>query len=82
MEKGKEKVELTTEGEKLQEFLKFQYARKLTKLARTFLNLLEEIKAADQSFDFNTYRKQVLDQSNDAIRELDELFNKVNFTLK
>jgi len=73
---------MSEENERLQEFVKFQITRRLTYVAKTSLHLLEEIKENNQDFDFQKYRKKMLDVLGDSVRELDELLSKVNFTLK
>ncbi len=73
---------MSEENDKLQEFVRFQVTRKLTQTTKTFLFLLEEIKANNQDFDFAKYRKVSLDCLNDSKRELDVLFDKLQISLK
>jgi hypothetical protein len=73
--------------EKIVELIKFQLNRKITNLSKSFLVTLEEIRdnsslQAYNNFDYIKYRKRCLDEMNNSIREIDEILNKLNVTLK
>lgn len=75
MEKGNDKAK---------DFLKFQTNRKITNLYKSFLFVLEDLKNSGYNISdsvFSRYRKRVLDQGNDTIREVEEDIErlKVNF---
>ena len=61
--------------EKFRQFLSFQVNRKVKNLYKNFLFILEDINADGYNIseeDFQRYRKRVLDQGNDTVRELEE----------
>ena len=56
---------------KLIDLLRFQLRRSITNLYKRYLTYY------DDNLDFNTLRKKVLDDGNDAIRDVDELLQKL-----
>jgi predicted esterase YcpF (UPF0227 family) len=72
-------------GEKEKEFLQFQVQRKVVSLYKSFLFILEDLKAQGYDIDEEMYqrcRKRVLDQGNDAIREIEDYLNNFDIRLK
>lgn len=72
------------DGVKLDEYIRFQFNRKITGLYKNFLVILEDQRESGiiNANEYQKARKKVLDWGNDALRELDEHLDKVNFTLK
>ena len=72
-------------GEKEKEFLQFQVQRKVVSLYISFLFILEDLKAQGYDIDEDMYlrwRKRVLDQGNDTIREIEDYLNNFDIRLK
>ena len=72
-------------GEKEKEFLQFQVQRKVVSLYKSFLFILEDLKAQGYVIDEEMYqrcRKRVLDQGNDTIREIEDYLNNFDIRLK
>ena len=72
-------------GEKEEEFLQFQVQRKVVSLYKSFLFILEDLKAQGYDIDEDMYqrcRKRVLDQGNDTIREIEDYLNNFDIRLK
>ena len=72
-------------GEKEKEFLQFQVQRKVVSLYKSFLFILEDLKAQGYDIDedmYQRYRKRVLDQGNDTIREIEDYLNNFDIRLK
>ena len=72
-------------GEKEKEFLQFQAQRKVVSLYKSFLFILEDLKAQGYDIDEDMYqrcRKRVLDQGNDTIREIEDYLNNFDIRLK
>ena len=72
-------------GEKEKEFLQFQVQRKVVSLYKSFLFILEDLKAQGYDIDEEMYqrcRKRVLDQGNDTIREIEDYLNNFDIRLK
>ena len=72
-------------GEKEKEFLQFQVQRKVVSLYKSFLFILEDLKAQGYDIDedmYQTCRKRVLDQGNDTIREIEDYLNNFDIRLK
>ena len=72
-------------GEKEKEFLQFQVQRKVVSLYKSFLFILEDLKAQGYDIDedmFQRSRKRVLDQGNDTIREIEDYLNNFDIRLK
>ena len=72
-------------GEKEKEFLQFQVQRKDVSLYKSFLFILEDLKAQGYDIDEDMYqrcRKRVLDQGNDTIREIEDYLNNFDIRLK
>lgn len=71
--------------EKFRQFLSFQVNRKVKNLYKNFLFILEDINADGYNIseeDFQRYRKRVLDQGNDTVRELEEYLDSFDIKLK
>jgi len=63
----------------------FQIKRKITSIYKNFFFILEDLSDSGYNIPDETYqkiRKRVLDNANDALRELEENFSKLNITLK
>ena len=72
-------------GEKEKEFLQFQVQRKVVSLYKSFLFILEDLKAQGYDIDEDMYqrcRKRVLDQGSDTIREIEDYLNNFDVRLK
>ena len=72
-------------GEKEKEFLQFQVQRKVVSLYKSFLFILEDLKAQGYDIDEDMYQrccKRVLDQGNDTIREIEDYLNNFDIRLK
>jgi len=72
-------------GKKEKEFLQFQVQRKVVSLYKSFLFILEDLKAQGYDIDEDMYqrcRKRVLDQGNDTIREIEDYLNNFDIRLK
>lgn len=69
---------------KVKEFAVFQINRKIVNLYKQFLFTLEDLQkqgfnVPDELYQRN--RKRVLDYGNDAVREIDEIFKKLEVSL-
>ena len=72
-------------GEKEKEFLQFQVQRKVVSLYKSFLFILEDLKAKGYDIsdeDFQHCRKRVLDHGNDAIREIEDCLKDLDIRFK
>ena len=72
-------------GEKEKEFLPFHVPRNVVSLYKSFLFILEDLKAQGYDIDEDMYqrcRKRVLDQGNDTIREIEDYLNNFDIRLK
>jgi hypothetical protein len=70
---------------KIKEYVMFQLRRKITNLYKQFLFILEDAhnskyNTTDEAY--QKYRKRVLDNGNDTIREIEEDISKFDFNLK
>jgi hypothetical protein len=61
--------------------LKFQICRSIINNSKDFLTILEDILGEGRQFDYQKYRKRVLDGANNRIRELEELVDRLNIKL-
>lgn len=73
--------------DKIKDFVRFQSERKFKHLAKNFLDILKEAIDISSTHEYNNddyikYRKRVLDNMNDALREMDEIYNKLQINLK
>jgi hypothetical protein len=73
------------EKDTIKEMTLFQIKRKITNIYKNFFFILEDL--ADSGYNINDeiyqkMRKRVLDNANDAFREIEENFTKLNVTLK
>ena len=71
--------------EKFRQFLSFQVNRKVKNLYKNFLFILEDINTDGYNIseeDFQRYRKLILDQGNDTVRELEEYLDSFDIKLK
>jgi hypothetical protein len=67
------------------DFLKFQMRRKITNLYKRFLIILEDMGEDHYNTSDEAYqkaRKKILDEGNDAIRELEENLEQFDIRLK
>jgi hypothetical protein len=63
----------------------FQIKRKITNIYKNFFFILEDLGDSGYNINDEKYqkiRKRVLDNANDAIREIEESFSKLNISLK
>jgi hypothetical protein len=63
----------------------FQIKRKITNIYTNFFFILEDLGDSGYNINDETYqkiRKRILDNANDAVREIEENFSKINITLK
>ena len=70
---------------KIKDLTLFQVKRKITNIYKNFFFILEDLSDHGCNINEETYakiRKRVLDNSNDAIREIEEFFNTININLK
>lgn len=67
---------------KEKELVEFTINRKLIFLSKSFLVVLEDLLESGCRFDYNRKRKAILDQSNDAFREIQEVLNKFDISIK
>jgi len=73
------------ENEALKDITLFQIKRKITNIYKNFFFILEDLGDSGYNINDETYqkiRKRVLDNANDAVREIEENFSKINITLK
>jgi hypothetical protein len=70
---------------KIKDLTLFQVKRKITNIYKNFFFILEDLSDSGYNINDETYqkiRKRVLDNANDALREIEENFTKINITLK
>jgi hypothetical protein len=70
---------------KIKDLTLFQIKRKITNIYKNFFFILEDLSDSGYNINEETYakiRKRVLDNSNDAIREIEEFFNTIEINLK
>jgi len=73
------------ENEALKDITLFQIKRKITNIYKNFFFILEDLGDSGYNINDETYqkiRKRVLDNANDAFREIEESFTRLNITLK
>lgn len=73
------------ENDPIKDITLFQIKRKITNIYKNFFFILEDLSDSGYNINDETYqkiRKRVLDNANDAIREIEESFSKINITLK
>jgi hypothetical protein len=73
------------ENEALKDITLFQIKRKITNIYKNFFFILEDLGDSGYNINNETYqkmRKRILDNANDAFREIEESFSKLNITLK
>jgi hypothetical protein len=73
------------ENDPIKDITLFQIKRKITNIYKNFFFILEDLSDSGYNINNETYqkiRKRVLDNANDAVREIEESFNKLNITLK
>jgi len=78
-EKGSEKIKSA------KEYFQFQLERKIVHLSKSFLFLLEGLIDEEYNISeekFAKMRKFVLDQSGDAVREMNKFLERLEVTLK
>jgi hypothetical protein len=64
---------MSEEQDKGRDFIKFHHKRKTINLCKSFLFLLEDMKAQSLTEEkYQKVRKRVLDWGNDSIREFDD----------
>jgi predicted esterase YcpF (UPF0227 family) len=71
--------------EKIKEMTLFQVKRKITSIYKNFFFILEDLSNSGYNINDETYqkiRKRVLDNANDAIREIEDYFNNLKINLK
>lgn len=73
------------ENDAIKDITLFQVKRKITNIYKNFFLILEDLSDSGYNISDETYqkiRKRVLDNANDAAREIEESFSKLNITLK
>ena len=73
------------ENNALKDITLFQIKRKITNIYKNFFFILEDLGDSGYNINDETYqkmRKRILDNANDAFREIEESFSKLNVTLK
>jgi hypothetical protein len=73
------------ENDPIKDMTLFQIKRKITSIYKNFFFILEDLSDSGYNINDETYqkiRKRVLDNANDAVREIEESFSKINITLK
>lgn len=73
------------ENDPIKDMTLFQIKRKITNIYKNFFFILEDLNDSGYNIDDETYqkiRKRILDNANDALREIEENFNKLNISLK
>lgn len=73
------------ENDALKDITLFQIKRKITNVYKNFFFILEDLGDSGYNINDETYqkiRKRVLDNANDAFREIEESFSRLNITLK
>lgn len=71
--------------DKIKEMTLFQVKRKITSIYKNFFFIIEDLSDAGYNLNDETYqkiRKRVLDNANDAIREIEDYFNNLKINLK
>jgi len=73
------------ENDPIKDITLFQIKRKITNIYKNFFFILEDLGDSGYNINDETYqkiRKRILDNANDAIREIEESFSKLNITIK
>ena len=73
------------ENDPIKDMTLFQIKRKITNIYKNFFFILEDLGDSGYNINDETYqkiRKRILDNANDALREIEENFSKINITLK
>ena len=73
------------ENDALKDITLFQIKRKITNVYKNFFFILEDLGDSGYNINDETYqkiRKRVLDNANDAFRDIEESFTRLNITLK
>lgn len=73
------------ENDPIKDITLFQIKRKITNIYKNFFFILEDLSDSGYNINDETYqkiRKRILDNANDAVREIEESFSKINITLK
>jgi len=73
------------ENDPIKDITLFQIKRKITNIYKNFFFILEDLSDSGYNINDEIYqkiRKRVLDNANDAIREIEENFSKLNITFK
>ena len=71
--------------DKIKEMTLFQVKRKITSIYKNFFFIIEDLSNSGYNVNDETYqkiRKRVLDNANDAIREIEDYFNNLKINLK
>ena len=73
------------ENDPIKDITLFQIKRKITNIYKNFFFILEDLNDSGYNISDETYqkmRKRILDNANDAIREIEENFSKLNISIK
>lgn len=73
------------ENDPIKDITLFQIKRKITNIYKNFFFILEDLSDSGYNINDETYqkiRKRVLDNANDAIREIEESFTKLKISIK
>ena len=76
---------MNLDTEKIKELALFQIKRKITNIYKNFFFILEDLSDSGYNINDDNYqkiRKRILDNANDAIREIEDYFNNLNISLK
>ena len=76
---------MNLDTEKIKELALFQIKRKITNIYKNFFFILEDLSDSRYNINDDNYqkiRKRILDNANDAIREIEDYFNNLNISLK
>jgi predicted esterase YcpF (UPF0227 family) len=73
------------ENDPIKDITLFQIKRKIINIYKNFFFILEDLGDSGYNINDETYqkiRKRILDNANDAIREIEEHFNTININIK
>jgi hypothetical protein len=73
------------ENDPIKDITLFQIKRKIINIYKNFFFILEDLGDSGYNINDETYqkiRKRILDNANDAIREIEESFSKLNISIK
>jgi hypothetical protein len=68
------------QDDKVKDFVKFQIRRNITNLFKSFFIVLDDLNITDEQY--QKYRKRILDDANNKIREIEEIFDNLDVAFK